>query len=432
MLMASALTCTPPPPAKPPNFVVVVVDTLRLDAHRFAGGRESMPHTTALAKRGVSFDNAYSTSSWTLPAMASLWLSQIGSQHRAIAWGSSLQEREPTLVETLSAAGYETAGWTANVLLKEGFGFEQGFDRYESVVDLGNWGKTKLELFPNATATTVNELAQGWLTTRQHEKREAPFFLYLHYMEPHTPYRCETSESCRAGAAVLSERLVDGNWNFGPQETRLIHGLYGTEVKSFDEALGQWVAFLEEAGLTQNTWIVLTADHGELLGEGGHYLHGESLAPAEIRIPLIIAGPGAAPGTVETPVSLIDLAPTLLDLAQIPAPPSFRGRSLVPALDGDPLKPEPVIVELFPRAGISPRHRLVVIVGPETFVMKPNGTLSRIENNAGRARPASRADLEAALGVAANWIDYEDPDPDEQPEISPEMRERLELLGYAR
>ena len=126
----------------------------------------------------------------------------------------------------------------------------------------------------------------------------------------------------------------------------------------------------------------------------------------------------------------------LLDLAGIEIPTSFRGRSLKAALDGSELTPRPVVAELFPRAGVTPRHRLVVANAAETIVMAADGQLSRIATLAGssRARPvaASPADLSRVLGDLETWIDFSERDPADAIEVSDEMRERLRALGYAR
>jgi uncharacterized sulfatase len=420
--------------ARRPNFVIILVDTLRADAFQFASGRDPTPNADSLQRESM------------------LFVSQIGSQHRVVQWGSALADEQNSVVEELRRAGYRTGGWTANVLLSDHEGFDQGFEEFEVLVDLEGWGKINLELFPNVSAALINEHALAWLRTLRASDPDSPFFAYLHYMEPHTPYRCPTAEkTCQAGARVLTQRLVNGlangDWEFTKQDRLIIRALYGAEVRATDEALGSLLAALEEEGFRDDTWVVLTSDHGEMLGEYGRYLHGESLYPKEIRIPLLMSGPSRDASAVHTPVSLIDIAPTLLDLAGIEAPPAFRGRSLRATLEGGKIRPRPIVAELFPRSGSVPLHRLVALSGPGgpansqapihpgggvRIVMAGDGQISRVRGDGPRTltNPTTREHLLQVLGELASWVDFSAGEPAEAPEISDEMRERLRALGY--
>jgi arylsulfatase A-like enzyme len=434
--------------ARRPNFVIILVDTLRADAFHFATGREPTPNADALQHESTWFTNAFTTSSWTVPALASLFVSQIGSQHRVVQWGSALADEQNSFVEELRRAGYRTGGWSANVLLSDHDGFDQGFEEFEVLVDLEGWGKINPELFPSASADSINEHALAWLRKLRARDPDSPFFAYLHYMEPHTPYRCPTAEkACQEGAKGLTRRLMNGDWNFSEQERGTIRTLYGAEVGATDEALGSLLAALEEGGFRDDTWVVLTSDHGEMLGEYGRYLHGESLYPKEIRIPLLVSGPARAASVVHTAVSLVDIAPTLFDLAGIEAPPTFRGRSLRAALEGGEIVSRPIVAELFPRSGSVPLHRLVVLSGPGgpadsrapirpgggvRLVMAGDGQFSRVQRDGADAftHPTMRWRLMQELGEMASWVDFSASEPAEAPEISDEMRERLRALGY--
>jgi arylsulfatase A-like enzyme len=433
-----------------PNFVFILVDTLRADAFRPGKERELPPTFQALQRESTSFTNAFTTSSWTIPALASLFVSQIGSQHRVVQWGSALADEQHSVVEELRRAGYRTGGWAANVLLSDHEGFDQGFEEFEVLVDLEGWGKTNLDLFPNAPASKINEHALTWLRKLRASDPDSPFFAYLHYMEPHTPYRCPgTEKACQEGAKVLSQRLVNGDWDFSDLERATIRTLYGAEVRATDEALGSLLAALEEGGFHDDTWLILTADHGEMLGEYGHYLHGKSLYSKEVRIPLLVRGPSRSGSVVHTPVSLIDIAPTLLDLAGIESPSTFRGRSLRAALEGGEIASRPVVAELFPRSGSVPLHRLVALSGRGgpagsnaptrpgggvRIFMAGDGQITRVfgDGPVTFTKPATRKQLVQELGELAPWVDLSISEPAETPEISDEMRERLQALGYQR
>jgi arylsulfatase A-like enzyme len=441
LVAAGLLACSSEPPEPPPNFVLVVVDALRAD--HLTGSQNTpleTPNFDALRHQSTWFRNAYATASWTLPSLASLFVSQLSSQHRLIRWGAELGDDHVTLVEVLRGAGYRTGGWSANVLIKNDSGFKQGFETYRVVLARGILGREAPEPFPNARGDLVRQRALSWLRETGAADAEAPFFVYLHYMEPHTPYECsstgdravgeeaqrgataedtdapddenrlECSARVKAAAAVLNKRLLDGDRSFTPFEREMIRKLYAAEVRNMDAELGLLVAALEAEDLWENTWLIVTADHGEQLGERGHYLHGETLDPHEIRVPLFISGPNRREATVDTPVSLIDLAPTILDLAGLDPPESFHGRSLAPAIDGKPLPATPVVAELFQRWDEPPLDMLAVVSGSDLIVMEMDSR---------------------ALGELEASIDLSREPPEEPPAVSPETREHLRALGYA-
>jgi arylsulfatase A-like enzyme len=424
---------------KRPSFVLVVVDTLRADRLHYAGyERSHSPNFDALKQESVSFSRAFATAPWTLPSLASLFSSQLGSQHRAVMWGSVLTEQSTTLAEILRDAGYRTAGFTANVLIDKKTGLAQGFDAYQVVLDplaFKPWERGPM--FPNASADAVNSHGLDWLRRIRSETSEAPFFLYLHYMEPHTPYRCpgKDDRGCKMLAAILSQKLHAEEWDFDATQRKMIHRLYDAEVQATDARLGNLLVALRGEGFWGDTWFLVTADHGELLGEGGAYLHGKSLEREELHVPLLISGPSRESVTVDEPVSLLDVGPTILDLAGVDAPSSFHGRSLRPLLEGRDREGTPVVAEAFHHTETPPRHRLAVIDGTRKIVMEPSGRLQRfdLEQDPGEERPllATPAELSAMLGEVEELLDFSPPRPPEG-ELAPETQDLLEALGYAR
>jgi arylsulfatase A-like enzyme len=419
--------------SRPPSFVLVLVDALRADHLGENAGRRPA-HTAALAERGIWFERAFATAPWTLPSLASLFVSQLGSQHRVVIWGSSLPAEHETLAEVLRAHGYRTGAWTANVLIGPDTGFAQGFEIYDVVFSPAAARRPPGAPFPNAPAEQVTRRALRWIRALREKDPEAPFFAYLHFMEPHTPYRCPDPRStrCAARAAALNERLMAEEWNFEPEEQALIRRLYRSEVTRVERALGRLAEALESEALREHTWLVVTADHGEQLGEIGAYLHGKSLDQREIHVPLVFRGPPARGARIEQPVSLIDVAPTLLALARIEQPASFHGRSLVPALDGRALDRAPAIAEIFQTTTDPPRHRLAVIRGDEKLVLGYDGSVSRFDlrrdPQEASPRPATRAELSHALGEREQWIDLGGAP--EAPPLDAATRERLRALGY--
>jgi arylsulfatase A-like enzyme len=417
-----------------PNFVVVVVDTLRADAMSYAGHSRATPHFDALQQRSAWFPNAYANAPWTLPSLASLFTSQICSRHKVVIWGNELSADHLTLPEVLQAAGYRTGAFMSNVLFGPDSGFGQGFDDYDVVVSPAALVRKPGEPFPNAPASLVTKRGMSWLQQLRVDEPDTPFFLYLHYMEPHTPYRCPAGAAggCTPRAADINERLHAEDWEFDDDERETIVRLYDSEVTRMDGALGRLLAALEQSHGRDNTWLVVTSDHGEQLGERGVYLHGKSLDRREIRVPLLIQAPDGRASVTEEPVALIDVAPTLLDLAGVAAPASFGGRSLVAALAGNELEPAPVVSEIFQTTKNPPRHRLAVINANEKIVLSPGGETSRFDlrrdPNEAEPLPAAREDLWRALGPFADAIDLDGVP--EDPEIDAETRERLRALGY--
>jgi arylsulfatase A-like enzyme len=432
--IASSLGGCAAQPEPRPNFVVVVVDTLRADGMSYAGHSRATPHFDALQRRSVWFPNAYANAPWTLPSLASLFTSQICSRHKVVIWGNELPADHVTLAEVLRGVGYRTAAFTSNVLFGHDSGFGQGFDTYDVVISPAAIARKPGEPFPNAPASLVTERAVSWLQRLRVGEPNAPFFLYLHYMEPHTPYRCPVAAAggCALRAADINERLHAEEWEFDEIERATIVRLYDGEVARMDGALGRLLAALEEDPGRDNTWLVVTSDHGEQLGERGVYLHGRSLDRREILVPLLINAPDDRASVTEEPVSLVDVAPTLLDLAGVAAPSSFGGRSLAAALAGERLEPVPVVSEIFQTTKNPPRHRLAVVGADEKIVLSPGGEVSRFDlrrdPNEAEPLPAVRDDLWRALGPFAGAIDLGSVP--EAPEIDAETRERLRALGY--
>jgi arylsulfatase A-like enzyme len=290
-----------------PNILLYVVDALRPDRLSLYGyGRPTSPRLEALAQRATVFDNAYSNGADTMSAIPALFTS--------LPPGEGLMElrhprfpRRPTLAETLDKHHYTTAAFQANFTLRPSLGFDRGFFRYALLADETGSKLRKIsaaalhaQVIPYATAP-----------------RKRPFFLYVQSLDVHNPY------------APPPPFL--GRWS---KDTGVAASLqpdrYDEAIAYADHELGVLLDALAKRGLIDSTLIVVTADHGEALGEGGRTLHGRSLHEEQVRIPLLVAPPGQARATrVDALVSLMDLAPTLVDAAGFPVPPSFQGRSLL-------------------------------------------------------------------------------------------------------
>ena len=355
-LAALATACRPAAPK--PNVLIVVLDTFRADRLAAYGGRRGLtPFLDELATRGAVFERAYAASSWTSPSVASLLTSRHPLQHAVRAFDSVLGDAEVTLAETLRPLGYDTAGFSANPLLTAAHGYGQGFDTWHALRD-GAEGLAKVR------GAHLRHEALAWLDARAEHANTRPVLLYLQFMDTHSSYdpppRLRSVFAPGLGfeeIVALNDRLnnrhaADRFSAFTEEEVARLRALYDGESVALDTELRQLFADLETHRFLDDAFVVVTADHGEEFREHGVMMHGNSLFEAVVRVPLLLIGPGIEPGRrVAEPVSLVDVAPTLLALIGVPAAPSFEGRSLLSRLVRSPQpedarEPPDVLLEL--------------------------------------------------------------------------------------
>jgi len=333
LLCGAACTRSPAP-----NALIILVDTLRAGRLGAYGNERGLtPFLDSLAKRAVVFRNAYTQSSWTSPSVATLFTSRYPSQHRIVSFRSPLADEEITLAEVLAARGYESGGFSANFLLSPHFGYWQGFShkqvfpRARGKVDMANPSK--------ARASRVNYAALSWLEQRPSATK--PYLLYLHYLEPHIPYAPEQAylDHVLAGRAAPDRGQVNASMYFGKQtawtseQLQAAEDYYDAEIMSVDNAIRELFDALAERHALDNTVVVITADHGEEFQEHHGMGHGRTLHQEVLHIPLLFLLPGQQERIdVDAPVSLVDVAPTILDLLGVAAPASFAGSSLRPLM----------------------------------------------------------------------------------------------------
>lgn len=283
----------------PPNVLLITIDTLRADR---VG--PLTPTLDALARRGARFTRAYAHAPTTLASHASILTGLVPPSHGVRNNGTfRLDEEATTVAEVLKRAGYRTGAFVGAFVLDARYGLGQGFDEYDDRVT----GATSSFRFSERRAPDVLAPAAAWIG-----RQPSPWFAWIHLFDPHAPYA--------AGA-----RGYDG------------------EVAFVDTALGGFFNALGPA-LAQ-TLVIVTADHGESLGEHGERTHGLFAYDATLRVPLILAGPGIPPGVVHgAEVSHADVAPTLLDLAGADGV-AADGRSLRGALRGETIRPRPIYFE---------------------------------------------------------------------------------------
>jgi len=414
----------PPPPRDPrPDILLVTIDTLRADrVGAYGDDLAQTPALDALAETGVLFREAHSVTPLTLPSHASM-LTGLYPKHHGLRdnGGFRLADNIPTVAEALTQSGYQTAGFVSAFVLDGAWGLDRGFGTYrdpfhpQDVARVGAFGEVELP-----SVEVVNAAVAWW---REH-KKGGPRFAWVHVYDPHTPW------------------ATHAGWDGDP---------YRGEVAYVDKVLSRLYAAVGE-----NTLIVVTSDHGEGLWEGGEREHGVLLGPAVTRVPLIIRPPGGVKGTakvvekpgrqvhvrpdgvdpklvlepvpdapkaarvVDTPVSGVDIAPTLAAWAEVPF--TADGQSLRGLVEGTPTDSPPVYAEtFFP----------LLHFGWSPLSMAQDGTVRREEGaratvvNVADGTPA--ADPTALAHIVEKWRGDGIPEP---AAIDPETAAALEALGY--
>lgn len=336
------------PPSPPKNVLLISVDTLRADRLGCYGyARPTSPRIDGLAAQGIRFHQAISQAPWTTPSHTSLLTSRYPSSHRVNQSWSTFQrfqkegrgyrvlaEDATTLAEVLQAHGYRTLALTGGVTLAGELGFAQGFDAYREET----YGLLE----------TVRPMLGRWLE----ESRDLPFFIFLHTFAVHAPY---THTEMTEGVLTDAQRdAIDRGWGqpgyaditgritrfaslleeLGLFRMEVTSALYDGGIRFTDAFLGGLLEHLRRLGLEDRTLVVLTSDHGEEFGDHDRTRfyndHCQTVYEELIRVPLIMRLPGRIPAgrVVDTPVELVDVAPSILDILGFPMPPAMEGKSL--------------------------------------------------------------------------------------------------------
>jgi arylsulfatase A-like enzyme len=340
----------PPPPASP--IVLVIVDTLRADHLECYGyARSTSPSTCALAAEAVRFDRAYATRPSTTPSIASMFTGLYPHRHGIRRLYFLLPDSAETLAERLRAARYRTGGFVSSFVMVDDFsGFAQGFDVYDDDV------RTREQLRENyeRPARETVDRAIDWLG---HAVAAGPqrVFLFVHLIEPHGPYTPPEPQLSKfappagQGTEVAADLVPVYQRLPGVRTREEFVGRYDAEIATSDEQIGRLVAALRERGVYDDATIIVTADHGESLGEDGVWFeHGRTVRDPESHIPLLVKFPKTAPaalhGAVVTePVSGVDVFATAISAAGIWVAPGIAGHDLRDiALSGKRPAPAPL------------------------------------------------------------------------------------------
>ncbi len=420
-------------PATAQSVVLVSVDTLRAD--RLGGyGREPSftPAIDAFGEEAALFELAIAQAPSTLSSHASLFTSLIPHHHGASRTRSlALAPDHLTLAEVLRDAGFSTAAFHGGGQLDAAFGVEQGFEIYETPGHQPDQPPGE-EAFSDRFGPTV-ERALAWLEEEKPER----FFLFLHTYEIHHPYTPSPEDLAAIEANYAGplppEISIDllrgvngGQTPLGPEDLRHIESAYEGEIRSVDAAFGRLMEGLGRLGLRDTTLIVFTSDHGEEFGEHGTVgWHSHTLYDELLHVPLMIRFPGAWSGgrRLDAQVRLLDVAPTVLGAVGVERPGVFQGANLIHFLAGGP-PPSPYALSALDEGGTSLRTREWKRIRRELYDLTedPGETLDVAGDHAGVAEKLRRIKVELVTEGPSIG-------PVEAP-VSPELRERLEALGY--
>ncbi len=402
------------------NVLLIVVDTLRRDHLGVYGySRPTSPQLDRFAANAVRYDRAWSQAPWTTPSVAALLTSRQPSDLGITSVESTLPENATLLSERLSAAGWKTGAVVSHRFVSRRWGFDRGFDSFDDDNALDH---------DAITSPAVTERALAFLDAH----RDEPFFLWVHYFDPHFAYREHAAfaferDAPYAGPARPDMRfgsLLRMQATLGPADADELVRRYDSEIAFTDAHVGRVLEHLTALGLDAHTLVVFTADHGEEFLDHSRLGHTKTLYEEVVAVPLLVRFPGGAAGVVTTPVALVDVAPTILDALDLPADPHAAGRVLPrPGERGDP---ERIVLTATERrqpkvAAMAQGFKLIrSAVGDEYYDLgaDPDEVTPLADRSSGPFAQLERA-IENLTSSAGATI-----------ELSDDERERLGALGY--
>lgn len=465
------------------NVLVITADALRADICSVYGGDTATPALEGLAARGILFRKAYAAAPWTVPSLCALFSSKYPP---GLTPGANDEQREleelsyhkfgpyfldedgRTFVERLQYnEQYATGAYIGNMAILYQHWLLSGFAEVRFLDTLSYSARGRFDLLPVLQAAvarvypplvrertmdsteTLVKYANDYIVRHRNEN----FFLWVHLMDPHTPfdppeaYRSGVPEAGRAWQEFPPRPIEDRielAGNMSASEIRLARELYRGEVRYIDWAVGDILRAVRRNGLENRTYVCFSSDHGEELYERGRYGHGYSMYDQLVRVPLIVAGPGLGQEAVDTPVSEIDLVPTFADLLGAPARPEWRGRSLVPMMRGEPAAAQPVYAQATHHFRYRPEPMQMVLAWPwklirgletgrkELYHLAEDPAETR---DVAETQPREAGDLSALLAEWSNTFPVSFEHYGEAPtaavgEVPSDLREIFENQGY--
>jgi arylsulfatase A-like enzyme len=435
--LALLTSCSPTPKddATLPNIILITIDALRAD-HLSCYGYPfpTSPHMDGLAKKSIVFDYAFCTLPKTSASLASLMTGLHPFVHKTGPSMDTLKAEFITLAEALKMRGYFNIAVVDNSNLSPKFGFGQGFDEYIGVY---NKRKDKKESTPFITRTILDFLENN---------KKAPFFLWAHYIETHTPYLppdeyVEARPPGRRIKDIKKKILVNIDiWNPAPDpDEGYVVSLYDGAIKYIDSEIEKISSAFFDHGYRENTIFILTSDHGEELGEHNLFFdHGPLTFSSSTRVPLIMFVPGERGRRVKQPVSLMDIYPTVLEKVGLVPPYEIQGENMF-IRSKDRFLFIPGLVDTF--SVVQERYHLVKVDGrlAEELGLENEYFFDLIKDPVEKTNMASkRKDRQALMEEKYREFFHRHgylrrpKDAAEKPDLSKEEVERLKALGYIR
>jgi arylsulfatase A-like enzyme len=454
-----------------PNVLIIVCDALRADRTSLYGGPIDTPNFERVAEAGVRYSWAYSLAPWTVPSMLGIFSSNYPpalsteasrAEHLAEMQYYALPQSAPTLANQLMASGYVNCAVTGNWLVERA-GLLRNFHHtgvFPVTFGSERWGKLSYlpftqdmlaVWFPKLwtvravdTSRVINSYAEEFLR----RNIDRPHFLYMHYMAPHDPYDPPDSFRSRQGpwnfVGPSRPDLVgphfDGEWrlDLSEDERSYTRSLYDDHIRYVDSRVGEILDLYERAGLLDNTVVCITSDHGEEFWEHGNCYHGQSMYNELVHVPLVISAPDVQTKTIDSPVSHIDVMPTLAELAGLKAPLEWNGQSHAAALRGETdMEERPV----FARSTYlnAPEPMVMIVDDDLKLIWKPASDLFELydlANDPGELQniAARRAgDVARLVGPLQEWAEQFPADPRDWSRgdrAASDTEEMLRAVGY--
>jgi len=406
VLLVAACSHEPATTTKP-NVVVIVLDTVRPDyLSAYGAPQPTSPFLKSFAAKGTLYEQAWSTSPWTLPAHASLFSGTEPAFHRATQSTEHVAQDVPLLAERLQAAGYQTVGLTNNNWISKATGLDRGFDLLRDQWDIRQRRRSE-----GASHPTVQALKELFQHGREAQR---PLFLFVNLTDAHMPYLPHWDEEAKpffestkawenainllfpdAGSALLARNY--GGKPLEPAELEALKNLYRGAIRRADRITEALMALVDQHLDPANTLVFVLSDHGENLGEHGHLSHIFNLYESNLRIALLARGPGFAAGTREPhPVQITDLYPTILHAAGLEPESSCIGLDLHGALPAQRL------------LGAS-LERPVVSLGTFPEALQRSGVLARFDRELESALFGGKKQILAGDGSCERYDLEQDP-----------------------
>lgn len=422
-----------------PNVVLISIDSLRADhLGTYGYERQTSPRIDELAREGVVFENTVSTTTWTLPAHLSMLTSLYPDIHGVKKGRTALSDQAALLPEILQTAEWATAAVVSGPFLASNFGYGRGFDLYDDqTISFKSHGASHRGI----TSPLIHDQAVDWLNGRPEDK---PFFLFLHYWDVHydyippPPYDTLFDPDYEGD---MNGRHFFGNKKFrrgmDPRDREHVVALYDGEIAFVDEYLGKLFDDLAERGLWDDTLVIVTSDHGDEFLEHGYKGHRRNLYQSTLQVPLVVKMPRGrwAGKRIDSLVGIVDLAPTILELAGLESPPEFNGRSLLSLMkQGHDTQRYYYFADLEGKmkSVLGDRWKMITHHGetarrPELFDLDSDPQERR---NIALQEPDA---LEGMVAIQEDWLTFVEATEDLETgsvEYQKELEELLESLGY--